>query len=450
MKYATVNPYNNQLIKEFPLDKLPDISNSVTAFEKWRKLSVSERCNQMKKMAWLFKKNIPQYAELITLEMGKPLREAEYELNKTLSAFSYYTEQAPGYLQNQTVSTAASKSYVAFEPLGIIFSIMPWNFPFWQVFRFAVPTLISGNVTILKHAPSVPQCALAIQQLFTDAGVERDIFKNYFLSNEDAGKLIAHPAVVGISFTGSDTTGSVLAEQAGKHIKKCVMELGGNDAFIVLDDADLNLAVTGAIKSRSINSGQACNGAKRFIVTKKNESAFTAKLIKAVQQLKIGNPMDDATQIGPLARKDLQQKAERQIKESIAQGAVAHYGHPIPETGGNFIRPVVLTNVKPGVTSFEEEVFAPVWSVISVKDKEEALAVANNSVFGLGVSIWTNNKTDAEKMVSELQTGNVFINDIVKSNPLLPFGGIKRSGFGRELSEYGLKEFVNIKTVYIN
>lgn len=450
MKYASVNPYNNELIKEFPLHPFPDISSSQAAFDRWRKLSVDERCRQMKKVAVLLEKNIKLYAELITLEMGKPLREAEYELNKTLTAFDYYLEHAPVFLQNQTVLTAASKSYVSFEPLGIIFSIMPWNFPFWQVFRFAVPTLISGNVTILKHAPSVPQCALAIQVLFDNAGVERDIFKNYFLSNEDAGKLIAHPAVAGISFTGSDITGSILAEQAGKHIKKCVMELGGNDAFIVLDDADMDLAIAGAIKSRSINSGQACNGAKRFIVTEKIANSFTTRLITEVQQLTVGHPMDAATQIGPLARKDLKQKAEKQIAESVKQGAIAHYGNDTPNTGGNFVRPVVLENVKPGVTSFEEEVFAPVWSVITVKDAEEALRTANHSAFGLGASIWTNNQAEAEKMVSELQTGNVFINDIVKSNPMLPFGGIKRSGFGRELSEYGLKEFVNIKTVYIN
>lgn len=450
MKYATINPCNNELIKEFPLDGFPDLNISLEAFNSWKRLSVEERGAQLKKVAELLEKNKKRYAQLITLEMGKPLREAEYELSKVLTAFDYYITNAPKLLQPEPVQSNAGKSYINFEPLGIIFSVMPWNFPFWQVFRFAVPTLISGNVTILKHAPSVPQCALAIQELFQEAGAPANIFRNYFLSNEDAGKVIADPRVHGVSFTGSDATGSILAAQAGKNIKKCVMELGGNDAFIVLDDADLDVAVSGAIKSRSINSGQSCNGAKRFIVLKKVAEAFTTKLIEAVVELKVGNPLDEATNVGPLARKDLMEKVKKQIADSIAGGANAYYGSEGPDTNGNYVSPVVLTNVKPGITSFEEEVFAPVWSVITVKNVEEAIATANNSVYGLGASIWTGDKTKAEKLAVELEAGNVFINDIVKSDARLPFGGIKRSGFGRELSEYGLKEFVNIKTVYIN
>ena len=450
MNYATINPVNNQLIQEFPLDKFPDLNISHEAFRIWRKLSVEERGIELRKVAVLLEKNKKRYAELITLEMGKPLREAEYELNKTLTAFDYYIENAPHFLQNEIVKSNASKSYISFEPLGIIFSVMPWNFPFWQVFRFAIPTLISGNATILKHAPCVPQCALAIQELFDEAGITKNIFKNYFLSNEDAGHVIADPRVHGISFTGSDVTGSILAAQAGKHIKKCVMELGGNDAFIVLEDADLDLAVNGAIKSRSINSGQSCNGAKRFIVNEKVAEAFTTKLIEAVVELKVGNPLDESTNVGPLARKDLMDKVKKQIADSVAQGANAYYGSEVPNTEGNFVSPVVLTNVNANTKSFNEEIFAPVWSVIVVKNEEEAIATANNSVYGLGASIWTNNKAKAEELATELEAGNVFINDIVKSDARLPFGGIKRSGFGRELSEYGLKEFVNIKTVYIN
>jgi succinate-semialdehyde dehydrogenase/glutarate-semialdehyde dehydrogenase len=450
MKYATINPINNQLIKQFPLDNFPDLNISQEAFSVWKKLSVVERGVHLRKVAVLIEQNKKYFSELITLEMGKPLRESEYELNKVITAFDYYIDNAPNFLQHQTVLSNATKSYISFEPLGIIFSIMPWNFPFWQVFRFAVPTLIAGNVTILKHAPSVPQCALAIQQLFDEADIPKNIFKNYFLSNEDAGKVIANSRVQGISFTGSDATGSILAEQAGKNIKKCVMELGGNDAFIVLEDADIDLAVAGAIKSRSINSGQSCNGAKRFIVVKKIAETFTTKLIKAVQQLKVGNPLEEATNIGPLARKDLMEKAQKQISNSIEQGAKAHYGNETPYKEGNFISPVVLTNVNAGTSSFSEEIFAPVWSVIEVRNEFEAIAIANNSVYGLGASIWTNDKAKAEKLAIELEAGNVFINDIVKSDARLPFGGIKRSGFGRELSEYGLKEFVNIKTVYIS
>lgn len=450
MKYATVNPCNNELLKEFPFSSYPDIEVSTKAFHLWRKLSVEDRGRQLKKVAGLLEKNKAAYARLITLEMGKPLREAEYEINKTISAFDYYIENAPEFLAPETVASNASKSYIRFEPTGIIFSIMPWNFPFWQVFRFAIPTLIAGNVTILKHAPNVPQCALAIENLFKEAGFAEGVFRNYFLTNDDAAKLIADPRVMGISFTGSDATGSILAAQAGRHIKKCVMELGGNDAFIVLQDADLDFTVQGAIKSRSINTGQSCNGAKRFIVVKEVAGAFTEKLISAVGQLKVGDPMQNDVTTGPLARKDLQQKVLQQITDSIEQGAVPHYGIAAESKEGNFVTPVVLTNVKPGIRAFEEEIFGPVWSVIIVNDMEEAITLANQSVYGLGASVWTADKNKAEQLVSELEAGNVFINDIVKSDPRLPFGGFKRSGFGRELSEYGLKEFVNIKTVYIN
>ena len=450
MKYATINPVNNELVREFELDPFPDLNLSLHAYKQWRKLTVEERGVAMKRVAGVLEKGKRKYAELITLEMGKPIAEAEYEISKVLSGFDYYIKNSAGFLNDELVVTNASKSYIRFEPLGIIFSIMPWNFPFWQVFRFAIPTLMSGNVSILKHSPNVPQCSRAIEEIFTEAGVPNGVFKNYFLTNEDAGKLIADPRISGMSFTGSDATGSILAAQAGKHIKKSVMELGGNDAFIVFQDADLDFAITGAIKSRSINSGQSCNAAKRFIVVEQIAKTFTDKLIAAVKKLKVGDPFDAGVNLGPLARVDLAEKVKRQIGESVSAGAVAHYGLDIPAGKGNFVRPVVLTNVKPGVTAFEEEIFGPVWSVIVVKDAAEAIATANDSVYGLGASIWTADKVNAEKLVSELETGNVFINDIVKSDARIPFGGIKRSGFGRELSEHGLMEFVNIKTVYIN
>lgn len=450
MNYATINPHNNETLKEFPISTHPDLSISAKAFQTWRKLSVEERGRQLKKVAELLEKNKAEYAKLITLEMGKPLREAEYEINKTITAFDYYIANAPHLLQPEVIGSNASHSYVLFEPMGVIFSIMPWNFPFWQVFRFAIPTLIAGNVTILKHAPNVPQCAQAIEQLFTDAGLPEGIFRSLFLTNEDAGKLIASPVIKGISFTGSDSTGSILAEQAGKNIKKCVLELGGNDAFIVLPDADLEFTIQGAIKSRSINSGQSCNAAKRFIVTKEISERFTTKLIEAVKQLKVGDPTEADTQIGPLARPDLLRKVKQQIEDSAAKGANIHYGAVIPSSAGNYMTPVVLTAVKKGMPAFDEEIFGPVWSVIIADNEEQAIGLANDSVFGLGASIWTADKAHAERLATDLETGNVFINDIVKSDPRLPFGGFKRSGYGRELSEHGLKEFVNIKTVYIN
>jgi succinate-semialdehyde dehydrogenase/glutarate-semialdehyde dehydrogenase len=450
MNYATVSPVNNEILKEFAFDAFPDLDMSQQAFKTWRKLSVEERGLQMRKVAVLLERNKKRLAELITLEMGKTFAEAEYEIAKTLTAFDYYIEHAPHFLAPEVIKSNATKSYVSFEPLGIIFAVMPWNFPFWQVFRFAVPTLMAGNVAILKHAPNVPQCAHAIQQMFEEAGITPHIFRNYFLSNEHAAAVIADPRVHGLSFTGSDTTGSTLAALAGKSIKKCVMELGGNDAFIVLPDADLELAVSGAIKSRGINSGQACNGAKRFILTEPIAEDFTAKLIKAVLELKVGDPTDDTTNVGPLARRDLQQKVLTQIEKSIAAGAVAHARHFELNTNGNWVAPTVLTNVKPGMPAFDEEIFGPVWSVMVVKNEAEAIEIANKSVYGLGASVWTQNAEHAEQLVQELEAGNVFINAIVKSDARLPFGGIKRSGFGRELSEYSLKEFVNIKTVYIN
>jgi succinate-semialdehyde dehydrogenase/glutarate-semialdehyde dehydrogenase len=450
MNYATINPYNNQLIKEFPFDSFPDLTVSQKAFQLWRKLSIAERAFYLKKVAILLEKRKEEYAKLITLEMGKPLRESLYELNKTIVTFDYYIENAERFLANEEVGSNASKSYIRFEPLGIIFSIMPWNFPFWQVFRFAIPTLIAGNVSILKHATNVPQCAAAIASLFEETGFPIGIFRNYFLTNEDAARLIAHDSIAGVSFTGSDATGSIVAGLAGKYIKKCVVELGGNDPFIVLEDANIDTAVEGAIKARSINSGQSCNGAKRFIVLEKVYDDFVQKLINKVREIKVGNPLLDDTQTGPLARLDLAEKVQKQIQLSIKAGAMPHFHSYKDKEEGNFVAPLVLTDVKPGMAAFEEEIFAAVWSVVKVKNVEEAIALANQSQYGLGASIWTSDTQLAERMSADIESGNVFINDIVKSDARLPFGGVKKSGFGRELSEYGLKEFVNVKTVYIH
>ncbi len=449
MNYATINPANGELLKEFSFDEFPKLEVSQAAFQNWRRMSVRQRTTMLMKVAGLMAERKSALASLITLEMGKPIHEAEYEIDKTITAFEYYHQNAEVFLRTKEVTSNAQNSYVAFEPLGIIFSIMPWNFPFWQVFRFAVPTLAAGNVTILKHAPNVPQCALAIEQLFHDAGLPDGVFKNYFLNNESAAQLIAHPLVAGLSFTGSDATGSILAEIAGKNIKKVVMELGGNDAFIVLNDADVDKAVAGALKSRCINGGQACNGAKRFIVEKEIAKTFTEKLIAGVMSLKVGNPSERDTQIGPLARLDLAEKVRNQIQRSVADGAVARF-HPFKtKEHGCFVAPAVLTNVSPSVVSFNEEIFGPVFSVVEADDFDHAISLANQSQYGLGASVWTSDKANALTRVADFETGNVFINDIVKSDARLPFGGVKRSGFGRELSEHGLKEFVNIKTVYV-
>jgi succinate-semialdehyde dehydrogenase/glutarate-semialdehyde dehydrogenase len=450
MKYQSINPYSGELIKEFDLDSFPDLTPSLAAFDYWRRLTVAERGVQLAKLAAVLNARKEEYARIITTEMGKPYRESLYEIAKVLTAFDYYIANAPAMLQHELVLTAASKSYISFEPLGIIFSIMPWNFPFWQVFRFAVPSLMAGNVTILKHAPSVSLCAQAIEDAFREAGIMDSVFRKYHLTKEDAAALIANPHIAGISFTGSDGTGSILASLAGKYIKKSVIELGGNDAFIVLDDADIDMAVAGAVKSRSINSGQSCNAAKRFIVTEKYYNSFRDKLVKEISALKVGDPMNEDTQIGPLARLDLAHKVRKQIADTLAAGAIPHYHPFVPNADSNFVAPVVLENVKPGMVAFEEEIFGPTWSLIKAANVDDAIRLANQSQYGLGASIWTGDAAAVEKLIPEIQAGNVFINDIVKSDAKLPFGGVKRSGYGRELSEFGLREFVNVKTVFIH
>lgn len=449
MKYQSIDPYTGKVIRDFALDSFPDLTVSRDAFRQWRRLSIAARGAHMQRLAVVLQRNKDQYARLITQEMGKPLRESLYEIDKVLTAFDYYIAGAEQMLAPELVATNAAKSYIAFEPLGIIFSVMPWNFPFWQVFRFAVPSLMAGNVTILKHAPSVSGCAEAIEQAFAEAGMPHGTLLKYYLSNEDAAKLIAHPDVRGVSFTGSDATGAVIASLAGQHIKKAVVELGGNDAFIVLPDADMDQAVAGALKSRSINSGQSCNAAKRFIAVGGAWEDFRQKLIAEVMALKVGDPMADDTQIGPLARLDLADKVRRQVADTVAQGAKAHTHAAIQSDNSNFVAPVVLEGVRPGMVAFEEEIFGPVWTLVRAGSTEEAIALANQSQYGLGASIWTGDTAAAEKIIPELEAGNVFINDIVKSDARLPFGGVKQSGFGRELSEFGLHEFVNVKTVYV-
>ncbi len=448
--YRSVNPFDNSLIKEYPLDAFPDLKKSVTAQQQWDKLSVTERGMQLRKVADKLAQSKNEYAKLITLEMGKPLRESLYELDKTLSTFDYFIEFAPKHLESIVIPSNASNSFVSFEPLGVLFSVMPWNFPFWQVFRFAIPSLLAGNVTVLKHAPSVPGCAEAIAKLFSESDIPEHLLLNYYLTNEDAANVIAADEIAGVSFTGSDATGSIIASLAGKHIKKSVIELGGNDPFIVMDDADLGITIAGAIKSRSINSGQSCNAAKRFIVDEKIYDVFVELLTNQVLSLRVGNPLDESTQVGPLARKDLAEKVKKQIELSVSQGAVKYQNELAGLESGNFVSPCVLTNVKPAVCAFEEELFGPVWSVIKSKNIDESISLANQSQYGLGASIWTANSNRALPLIPSIQAGNVFVNDIVKSDARLPFGGVKKSGFGRELSEFGLKEFVNIKTVYIH
>ena len=449
MLYASVNPFTNQELKNYPFGALPDFDVCQNAFLEWRKKSIPERVECFERLHMMMTEQRTQLAQLITTEMGKPLSEAVLEIKKSAGAIRYYIENASLFLEPRTVKTDALESYVSHEPLGLIFLIMPWNFPFWQVFRCAVPAVFAGNGILLKHAPNVPQCAAKIEELFLQSGFPDHLFSNHFLTNEDAALVIGDERIAGLSFTGSDSTGSHLASLAGQHLKKSVMELGGNDPFVVFEDADIENAVVAAIRSRSINGGQACNAAKRFIVVGSAANDFIAGLIAGVKKLKVGDPMDPSTEIGPMARKDLADKVKKQIEDSIREGASAHFGMKVPAGNGNFVQPVVLTGVGPEIRSYREEVFGPVWSVVIVRSEEDAIRVANDSKYGLGVSIWTGNIHRVKKMIPLFETGNVFVNDFVKSDPALPFGGVKRSGYGRELSREGMMEFVNQKTVYI-
>jgi succinate-semialdehyde dehydrogenase/glutarate-semialdehyde dehydrogenase len=403
----------------------------------------------LKRVARELRNNKFEYAGFITLEMGKPIRDAEAEIEKCALGCDYYAENAEKFLQEELKSTEASTSKVCYEPLGVILAVMPWNFPFWQVFRFAAPTLMAGNVGILKHASNVPQCSLAIETVFTRAGLPEGVFQSLLVGSSAVESLIAHPVIQAVTLTGSSAAGQKVASAAGHHLKKSVLELGGSDPFIVLEDADLEKAAQGAVQGRFVNGGQSCIAAKRFIVLESVADAFEALVEEKIEKIIQGDPMDTKTQMGPMARRDLREELHRQVEASISQGAVLRAGGKIPEGSGAFYPPTLLTNVRKGMPVYDEETFGPVLPVIRVTSLQEAIEVANDTPYGLGATLWTENTTRAEQLTAQIQAGSVFINSIVKSDPRLPFGGIKQSGYGRELSEWGIREFVNIKTVLI-
>lgn len=452
MRIATINPFDNKVVKKYRelREKEVDesIRNAMQEFESWGHTPVASRCRYLKSVAEILLAEKQSYAALITQEMGKPIKEAVTEIEKCAWISEFYSEMALPWLNDEKIQTDASSSYVTYEPLGIVFGIMPWNFPFWQVFRFAVPAIAAGNVVLLKHAPSVPQCALAIQDIFRKAQ-PGNIFQSLLISERTARRVIAHPAVKMISLTGSDRTGAEVAAIAGQHIKKTVMELGGSDPFIVLDDANLKSAAETGVKSRMQNAGQSCIAAKRFIVRPEVFEQFVDMLAELIGKIRLGNPADELTDMGPMARENLARNVMRQINQSVRQGAKVIVGGNRPRLRGAFVNPTLLTNVKPGMPAFDEEVFGPVASVIAVKDDEEALLLANKSVYGLGASIWSEDIERCTRLARRLNCGSVFINGMVKSDPRLPFGGINRSGYGRELSIHGLREFVNVKTIWV-
>ena len=453
MPHTSLNPSTNQLIQTYASW---DSSRLKQALEKtrraqqaWAQTSFSQRAEVLRNAAMQLRAQRDRYATLITQEMGKPLREARAEVEKCTTVCDYYAQHGEEFMRAEPVNSEASKSYIAHHPLGVVLAVMPWNFPFWQAFRAAAPALMAGNALLLKHAPNVPQCALAIEAIFRECGLPDGVFASLMIEVEQVADVIASPHVHAVTLTGSEAAGRKVAALAGQHLKKCVLELGGSDPFIVLHDADLELAVNMAIASRFMNCGQSCIAAKRFIVVPQIADEFLRELKTRVEALRLGDPMDDATQIGPMARLDLRDTLHKQVSDSIAQGAVAVTGCKPAEREGFFYQPSILDRVTTDTRAWHEELFGPVATVIRAASEADALRIANETRFGLGSSIWSKDTARAEQLAAHIQAGSTFINGMVKSDPRLPFGGVKASGYGRELSRLGMHEFVNAKTVWI-
>jgi len=453
MALESINPATGELIERFDewsAEQTAEVvAKTQAAWLKWRTTSFAERKALMKKAGDVLRANADNYARTMALEMGKPISEGRAEINKCALCCDFYADEAEGMLANEVIASDAGKSYAAHRPLGVVLAVMPWNFPFWQVFRFAAPALMAGNGGLLKHSSNVPRCALQIEEVFVEAGFPKDIFRTLMIGSGKVDAVIEHPAVKAVTLTGSDIAGRKVAAKAGQMLKKTVMELGGSDPFVVLADANLDEAAAVAAKARCINSGQSCIAAKRFIVEAPVYDAFLAKFTAATAALKIGDPLDETSQVGAQARDDLMQELHAQVELSIKKGAMAVLGGAPLSGKGSFYPPTILVDVVPGMPAYDEELFGPVASVIKAKDADDALFIANDTPFGLGGSVWTADATKGEAFAAQIEAGAVFVNGMVKSDPRLPFGGVKISGFGRELSHHGIKEFVNIQTVWI-
>jgi len=453
MSVQSFNPATGEVLETFtatsPVEIERILAAAHAAFLEWRTVPFAARSERMREAARVLRAAKAEHARTMALEMGKPIVQAEAEVDKCAWACEYYAEHAEAFLAEQPRETDASKSYVRFDPLGPVLAVMPWNFPYWQVFRFAAPALMAGNAGILKHASNVPRCALAIEKVFRDAGFPRGLFASVLVEPPAVAAIIADSRIVAVTLTGSDRAGSKIAEQAGRVLKKTVLELGGSDPFIVLADADLAASAKSAAEARLVNSGQSCIAAKRFIVVEPVADQFIERFVAELKSRRMGDPLARETQVGPQARMDLRDSLHHQVEESIRRGAKRLLGGEIPTGKGAFYPPTLLAAVDKGMPAFDEETFGPVAAVIRAKDDADAVRLANDSVFGLGASIWTGDRARAERIAAQIEAGAVFVNGVVKSDPRLPFGGIKRSGYGRELSEYGIREFVNIKSVWI-
>ncbi len=452
MKIQSINPYTEEVMKEFDLltsDEIDgEISRSRGAFSTWRDLSISERADYIRRLGDHLREEKRRYAEIMTREMGKPIRESVSEIEKCAWLCDYYAENGGKLLEPEEVRTEAKKSYILFQPLGIVLAVMPWNFPFWQAFRFGIPALTAGNVVALKHASNVPMCALAIEGAFRKAGFPESVLKTFLISAGGALRLIDEDKVDAVSLTGSNKAGEEVGAHAGRKTKKLVLELGGSDPFIVLDDADIEKAGRMAVNARMINTGQSCIAAKRFIVMEKAGEEFKEVFLGRLKELKIGDPMDETTDIGPVAKREILDSLNEQLRDAKAKGAeIVQMGHAFKK--GLFFPPCAVYGPRWDAKILTEEVFGPIAPIITVRDEDEAVIVANDTPYGLGASIWSRDLKRAEQIGARIEAGCIAINDMVKSDPRLPFGGVKKSGVGRELSHYGLKEFVNIKTVVV-
>lgn len=426
------------------------LDRSRQAFAAWRHSPMEERTAVLRNAARLLRDRAPELAELMASEMGKPVAQGRAEAEKCALVCEHYADHGPGYLAREPVETGARESFVSYQPLGTIFAIMPWNFPFWQVFRHAAPSLVAGNTIVLKHAENVPGCALTIERLLHDAGVPEGVFTTLLVDRNQAGRIIRDLRIAAVTLTGSTRAGRAVAQTAGEVLKKTVLELGGSDAYLILADADLDQAAEICAASRLINSGQSCIAAKRFIVIESVRQAFEERLVAAMAKARMGDPRLEETTVGPQARGDLRAEVHRQTRESIAQGARVLLGAELPEGPGFFYPPSVLTDVRPGMPAFDEEVFGPVAAITSARDEDEAIELANRSVYGLGGAVFTRDLERGREIAEKhLHAGACFVNALVRSDPRLPFGGVGDSGYGRELARNGILEFVNIKTVWL-
>lgn len=451
---TSVNPATGVALATYPVTSADAVEKALKGAQKaygdWRLQSFKERGVLLKAVAKELRVRKQQLAELATAEMGKPIQQSLDEVEKCARTFDFYAKEGARYLADEVVETDARKSYVTYQPLGVVLAVMPWNFPYWQVFRCMAPILMGGNAMVLKHASNVPGCALAIADVLKKAGAPKGLFQTLLVPSSAVADLIAHPAINAVTLTGSTGAGTKVAEAAGRALKKVVLELGGSDPYVVLEDADLDLAVEVCVRGRLVNTGQSCVAAKRFIVVKPLRKEFERRMTEEMQAAAFGDPMNRANRIGPLSRKDLRDELHSQVERSIAKGAKLLCGGYIPEGEGAYYPPTVLTGVKKGMPAYEEELFGPVAAIMEAKNEADALRIANDSIYGLGGCIFSKDRKRAEALArTELQAGNCFVNEFVHSDPRLPFGGVKMSGHGRELGGFGIREFTNVKTVFV-